>query len=122
MAHPDSPVSIFPASPSKHLQNPCKSLLAKHTEYNNRNRPGKQIRRLQIDLRQIELLADRPGGNTDDFRRHTGFPAHPDRRLRSTDKERSQCRAVDSRKALSRRNPEDLRHLQKITIRALKAA
>ena len=51
----------------------------KYTEYYDHRCPGKQIRRIQINLRQIQCSTDGMAGSANHFRRHSGLPAHSQR-------------------------------------------
>ena len=57
------------------IHKPLYQFFKQITEHDDNDRPGKQIRRVQIDLGVVEPLADGAARQTDDLRRHARLPA-----------------------------------------------
>ena len=111
-----SPAVRLPVKKAFHSGQYC--LFKQKTQHHNHSSPGKYTCGVQIHLGKIQLLSQRMGGNTDEFRRHTGLPAHSHCHLQAADQKGSHPGSVEIEQPIPQRHPENLRHLQQLPIHA----
>ena len=80
---------------------------------NDRERPGKQRSRVEINFCFIEVCTDGKVGDADDLGGDAGLKCHAERRFAGADQIGRQRRTVQVKDFFMERNAKNLRHFQK---------
>ena len=100
------------------VNEPEKYFFKEHADHYDYQSPGKQIRRVQIDLGIIEIFPYGVFRQSDYFSRDAGFPAQAQRQRASGAEKRQDLGHINITDPEGRRNPEHPRHLRQITVQA----